>query len=239
MSHPLVAAVWEQLGRTDISNILREVIGDHAAQLAVSQVQNGLVADVEPLVRIVFWIKAIFDLQRSYLQGLTSVRECPPSLLPYLLPLDAIYSTLMYLIRVKAELLPMTAAGVRDRTQYRYFLAEAVLAGVRLLLLRGESLHAEMRSNLERAMKTAWQHPGLSNEESYLVNVLLSRAINDIGGGADTSSGQSPLVASGGHFLPSFNSGLVSIFSYLLFPYQLTVHSTPFLVYRRLILPIS
>lgn len=239
MSHRLVAAVWEQLGRTDISNILREIIGDHAAQLAVSQVQNGLVADVEPLVRMVFWIKAIFDLQRSYLQGLTSVRECPPSLLPYLLPSETIYSTLMYLIRVKAELLPMTAAGVRDRAQYRYFLAEAVLAGVRLLLLRGESLHAEMRSNLERAMKTAWQHPGLSNEESYLVNVLLPRAINDIGGGADTSNGQSPLAASGRHLLPSFNSGLVSIPLYLLFPYQLTVHSTLFLVYPRRILPIS
>lgn len=222
MSHPLVAAVWEQLGRTDISNILREIIGDHAAQLAVSQVQNGLVADVEPLVRMVFWIKAIFDLQRSYLQGLTSVRECPTSLLPYLLPSETIYSALMYLIRVKAELLPMTAAGVRDRAQYRYFLAEAVLAGVRLLLLRGESLHAEMRSNLERAMKTAWQHPGLSNEEGYLVNVLLPRAINDIGS-ADASNGQSPLAASGRRLLPSFNSGLVSLSLHLLFPYQLTV----------------
>lgn len=237
MSHPLVAAVWEQLGRTDIGNILREIIGDHAAQLAVSQVQNGLVADIEPLVRMVFWIKAIFDLQRSYLQGLTSVRECPPTLLPYLLPSETIYSTLMYLIRIKAELLPMMAAGVRDRAQYRYFLAEAVLAGVRLLLLRGGCIHAEMRSNLERAMKIAWQHPGLANEESYLVNVLLPRAIGDIGC-ADVSNGQSPLAACGRHSLPSFNSGLVSTslhFAYFHGFHRLThsVHSILSLWYPR------
>lgn len=209
MSHPLVAAVWEQLGRADIANILREIIGDHAAQLAVSQVQNGLVADIESLVRMVFWIKAIFDLQRTYLQGLTSVRDCQPSLLPYLLPSEMIYSTLMYLIRVKAQLLPMTASTVRDRTQYRYYLAEALLAGVRLLLLRGESLHSEMKSNLDRAMKTAWQHPGLSRVESYLINVVLPRAISDIGC-ADSPTDKGFSGTSRRFALPSYVVGLVS-----------------------------
>lgn len=209
MSHPLVAAVWEQLGRADIANILREIIGDHAVQLAVSQVQNALVADIEPLVRMVFWIKAIFDLQRSYLQGLTNTHDCHPSLLPYLLSSDMIYSTLMYLIRVKAQLLPMTASTVRDRTQYRYYLAEALLAGVRLLLLRGESLHPEMKSNLERAMKTAWQHPGLSSVESYLINVVLPRAINDIGC-ADSQTDRGFSATSGRFTLPSYVVGLVS-----------------------------
>ena len=200
MSHPLVAAVWEQLGRPDIANILREIIGEHAAQLAVSQVQNGLVANIGSLVRMVFWIKAVFDLQRSYLQGLTNVRDCHPSLLPYLLPSETIYSTLMYLIRVKSELLPMTTATVQDRGQYRYYLAETLLAGVRLLLLRGDGLNAEMRSNLARAMKMAWQHPGLSSTEGYLVNVALPSAIGEIGSVDGLKA----------HPLPSFATGLVS-----------------------------
>ena len=201
MSHPLVAAVWEQLGRPDIANILREIIGEHAAQLAVSQVQNGLVADIESLVRMIIWVRAVFDLQRSYLQGLTSLRDCHPSLFPYLLPSETVYSTLMYLVRVKSELLPMTAAAVKDRGQYRYYMAETVLAGVRLLLLRGDGLHAEMKSNLERAIKTAWQHPGMSKPEDHLVKVVLSRAVAEIG---------STNVATA-HPLPSYVAGLVSI----------------------------
>lgn len=205
MSQPLVAAVWEQLGRPDIANILREIIGEHAAQLAVSHVQNGLVADIESLVRMVFWIKAVFDLQRSYLQGLANVHECQPCLLPYLLPSETIYSTLMYLIRVKSELLPMTAATVQDRGQYRYYLAEALLAGVRLLLLRGDGLHVEMKSNLGRAVRTAWQHPGLSNTEGYLANVILPSAIGEIGSAHGSKT-----------HLPSFVTGLVSTFLWLL-----------------------
>lgn len=201
MSHPLVAAVWEQLGRPDIANILREIIGEHAAQMAVSQVQNGLVADIESLVRMIFWIRAVFDLQRAYLQGLTSLQDCHPSLFPYLLPSETIYSILMYLLRVKSELLPMTAAAAQDRGQYRYYMAETLLAGVRLLLLRGDGLHADMKLNLERATKTAWQHPGMSKSEEHLVRAVLPRAIAEIG------STNVPTA----HPLPSYVAGLVSV----------------------------
>lgn len=95
----------------------------------------------------------------------------------------------------------MTAAAVKDRGQYRYYMAETLLAGVRLLLLRGDGLHADMKSNLERAMKMAWQHPGLSSSEEYLVKVVLPRAVAEIG---------STNVATA-HPLPSYVAGLVSI----------------------------
>lgn len=236
MSHQLVAAVWEQLGRADIANILREIIGDHATQLAISQVQNGLVVDIEPLVLMVFWIKAVFDLQRSYLQGLTSARDCHPSLHRYLLPSETIYSTLMYLIRVKAELMPMTTVTVRDHAQYRYSLAETVLAGVRLLLLRRGGLHGEMKSNLERAMKTAWQHPGLSSAESYLIKVLLPSAIGDIGCVDCSNEGSS--VVSGRPPLPTYVSGLVSALSPLCFFFKAYfIYSIHFLRCQRHLLP--
>ena len=238
MSHQLVAAVWEQLGRADIANILREIIGDHATQLAISQVQNGLVVDIEPLVLMVFWIKAIFDQQRSYLQGLTSARDCHPSLHRYLLPSETIYSTLMYLIRVKAELMPMTTVTVRDHAQYRYSLAETVLAGVRLLLLRRGGLHGEMKSNLERAMKTAWQHPGLSSAENYLIKILLPKAIGDIGC-VENMNDPGSSVASGRPSLPTYASGLVGVFSSLCYSCKANLkYSIHFLQFPRRLSPI-
>ena len=122
----------------------------------------------------------------------------------------------MYLIRVKAELMPMTTVTVRDHAQYRYSLAETVLAGVRLLLLRRGGLNGEMKSNLERAMKTAWQHPGLSSAESYLIKVLLLNAIKDIGC-VDCSNDSGSSVDSGRPSLPTYASGLVGALSSLCF----------------------
>lgn len=136
MSHPLVAAVWEQLSRYDVANILREIVGEHAAELAVLQVQRGLVSNIELLTRMVFWVKAIFDLQRTYLQGVSGVADCNPYVVPYLLSSDMVYSTLMYLVRLKTELFPSSTATIREFAQYRYFLAQTLLAGVRVLLFK-------------------------------------------------------------------------------------------------------
>lgn len=208
MSHPLVAAVWEQLGRHDVANILREIMGEHAAELAVLQVRSGLVSSIEPVTRMVFWVKAIFDLQRTYLQGVAGVADCHPYVVPYLLSSEMVYSTLMYLVRVKSELFPSTTATILEFAQYRYFLAQTLLAGVRVLLLRGEGLLDEMKGNLEHAIRVAWNHPGLSNAEQYLVNNLLPGAIGRIGSSEvqdTTPSGPTSRAP----ILPAFVSGLV------------------------------
>lgn len=202
MSHPLVAATWEQLGRHDIANILREVVGEHAAELAVVQIQDGLVSNIEPLTRMIFWIRTIFDLQRTYLQGVARLSDCNPYIQPYLLSSEIVYATLMYLVRVKNELFPTTTVTIRESAQYRYFLAQTLLSGVRLLLLRGEDLDDERKSNLESGVRSAWRHPGLSGTEHYLVNDILPRAVNGVG------SVHSAIHESA---LPSFVSGLVRI----------------------------
>lgn len=213
MSHPLVAAVWEQLGRHDVANtsILRGIMGEHAAELAVLQVQSGLVSIIEPLTQMVFWVKAIFDLQRTYLQSVAGVIDCHPYVVPYLLSSEMIYSTLMYLVRVKTQSFPSTTATIREFAQYRYFLARTLLAGVRLLLLRGDGLLDEMKSDLERTIRVAWRHPGLSSAEQYLVNDLLPGAIDRIGSSELTES-PAPVPDSGGPVLPTFVSGLVCVY---------------------------
>ncbi|KAK9623026.1 hypothetical protein V6Z94_003952 [Aspergillus fumigatus] len=206
MSHPLVAAVWEQLGRRDVGNILREIIGEHAAELAVFQMQDDA-SRIEPLIRPVLWIKAIFDLQRAYLQGLTNVHDCHPYFLPYLLPSEAVFSTLMYLIRVKSDLFPSNTPAPPDLARHRHFIAQVLLGGVRLLLLRGDAIPPDLRFNLERAMRAAWHHPDLSSAESYLIMDLLPRAIDQIGS-PELAKKQSALLISNNTSLPSFASGL-------------------------------
>ncbi|KAI9927704.1 hypothetical protein MW887_002556 [Aspergillus wentii] len=205
MSHPLVAAVWEQLGRHDVANILREVIGEYATELATLHVKSGPTSDIESTTRMVFWIKAIFDLQRTYLQGMSGMRDCHPYLLPYLLPSETIFSTLMYLIRVKSELFPISMATTPEFAEHRYSIAQTLLAGVRLLVLRGENLHTHMKVNLEQAIRAAWQHPGLSSGESYLVNDFLPSAIGFIGYPDISGSPQSPAAKA---CLPPFVSGI-------------------------------
>ncbi|KAF7588559.1 hypothetical protein BBP40_005514 [Aspergillus hancockii] len=197
MSHPLVAAVWEQLRRRDITNILREIIGEHATEIATFQAEDASDAKTEHLLRSVFWIKAIFDLQRAYLQGLTSFddgNQCSP---PYLLPAEVVFSTLMYLVQVKPKLFPWDKPASPELVRYRQSLALALLAGARLLLLRGESIQFEMKFNLERAIRSAWQDPELPSAERFLVNNLLSKVIESIDS-SDSMKGHIFFPASGG-----------------------------------------
>lgn len=210
MSHPLVAAVWEQLGRRDLANILREIIGEHAAEIAVSQIHDGTqAAKVESLTRSVFWIRAIFDLQRTYLQGLRSIHDRQSSFLHYLLPSDVILSAVMYLVHVKTSLFPCTATTAQDLMRHRHFLVHTLLAGIRLLLLRGENLSPDAKFNMERAIRSAWQDPDLSGMERYLVSDLLPKAINSIGS-PELCRSQSPL-AMGKPGTPAFVSGMVGV----------------------------
>jgi hypothetical protein len=197
MSHPLVAAVWEQLRRRDITNILREIIGEHATELAIFQAEDASDAKVEHLMRSVFWIKAIFDLQRAYLQGLTNFddgNQCSP---PYQLPSEVVFSTLMYLVQVKPKLFPCDKPANPELVRYRQSLALALLAGARLLLLRGESIYYEMKFNLERAIRSAWQDPELPSAERFLVNNLLPKVIDSIES-SDSEKGHMFFSASGG-----------------------------------------
>ncbi|PYH89178.1 hypothetical protein BO71DRAFT_363986 [Aspergillus ellipticus CBS 707.79] len=208
MSHPLVAAVWEQLGRRDLANILREIIGEHALDIALYQ--QDAQASVEPLTRAVCWIKTIFDAQRTYLQGLSSSRDCHPYFQPYLLPSETVFSALMYLLKVKLELFPCNKSTDAELIRYRLLIAHTVLAGIRVLLLRGEPITTDQKFRFERAMRAAWRNPDLSNVERFLVSDLLPKAIASIGS-SDLSTSQAFLLKCGKPYLPPFAAGLYPI----------------------------
>ncbi|RAH83668.1 hypothetical protein BO86DRAFT_31517 [Aspergillus japonicus CBS 114.51] len=209
MSHPLVAAVWEQLGRRDLANILREIIGEHVLDIAVSQ-PDGQSASIEPLTRTVFWIKTIFDAQRTYLQGLASVHECHPYFLPYLLPSETVFSTLMYLLKVKLELFPCNRPTDPELVGYRHLIAHTLLAGTRVLLLRGESINTDKKFRFEKAMRAAWRNSDLSNVERFLISDLLPKAIDSIGS-TELSATQTLTIDRGKPYLPSFAAGLYPV----------------------------
>ncbi|KAE8386386.1 hypothetical protein BDV23DRAFT_163264 [Aspergillus alliaceus] len=197
MSHPLVAAVWEQLRRRDITNILREIIGEHATDVAIFQAEDSPDAKVEPLMHPVFWIKAIFDLQRTYLQGLTNFDDGHPCSPLYLLPSEVIFTTLMYLVQVKPKLFPCNKPVNPELVKYRHVLTLTLLAGARLLLLRGESVRHEMKFNLERAIRTAWQDSELPSAERFMVSNLLPKMIESMES-SDLSKGHAFFPASHG-----------------------------------------
>ncbi|OJI83714.1 hypothetical protein ASPTUDRAFT_190162 [Aspergillus tubingensis CBS 134.48] len=205
MSHPLVAAVWEQLGRRDLAHILREIIGEHALDIALYQ--QDAKASVEPLTRSVFWIKTIFDAQRTYLQGLSHVRDCHPYFLPYLLPTETIFSALMYLVKVKVELFPSHKSTDGDFIRYRLLIAHTLLTGIRVLLLRGEAIDTDRKFQFERAMRAAWRNPDLSNVERFLISDFLPKALTSIGS-PDLSTSQAFLLDCGKPYLPPFATGL-------------------------------
>ncbi|KAL2825694.1 hypothetical protein BJY01DRAFT_230077 [Aspergillus pseudoustus] len=207
MSHQLVAAVWEQLGRRDLENILHEIIGEHAASVAVHTGQYGSSSDMESLTRPVLWIQTLFNLQRMYLQGLATMRDCHPYFVPYLISSDIIFSTLMYLTKVKTDLFPCTKATPPDHSRYRHLMAHTFLVGIRLLILHGEALDSDSKFRLERAMRSAWEHPDLSSSERFLINDLLPRAITSIGS-SNLFRTQQSLLKSSKSYLPVFTSGM-------------------------------
>jgi hypothetical protein len=214
MSHQLVAAVWEQLGRHDVANIVREIVGQHAIDLAL-QWQDGLSNNTEQLIHAVCWIKVIFDLQRTYLQGCAGVANCDPYVVRYLIPPDLIFSTMMYLIQVKSKLFPSTAATIPAYSKHRYFIAKTLLSGIRVLLLRNESLPVENKYNLERAIRAAWKgQSDLSPPERQLLAEVLQEAIDRIPTANQADGPQSDrqlwLNFLDRAAIPSFMTGLVS-----------------------------
>lgn len=207
MSHPLVAAVWEQLDRQDLENILHEIIGEHAASLAVTAGQYGS-ASMESLTESVLWIQTLFNRQRTYLQGLASPQDCHPYYAPYLISSDIIFSTLMYLAKVKTDLFPCSKPTASEFLRYRHLIGHTFLVGIRLLILRGDSMTSETKFRLERAMRSAWEHPDLSQSESFLINDLLPKAIASIGS-QDLFYAQQSLLNSSKAYIPVFSSRIV------------------------------
>jgi hypothetical protein len=200
-SHLEIANVWEGLqSRTDISNILREILGQHTLDLL-----NVQIATADAL-RPVLWIKAIFDLQRAYLQATAGAVDCP---VPGLLSTELVFSTLMYLLHVKSRLFPGNIHLEPDRATQRLHLTHTLLSGVRLLLLRNEYIAPEDIKRLENTVEAVWTEKDLPDGEHFVVSELLPEAL-DTESPTENQAGREYADILRQHGVPLFVEGLVS-----------------------------
>ncbi|KAF2180176.1 hypothetical protein K469DRAFT_639939 [Zopfia rhizophila CBS 207.26] len=178
--HKSLADVWQHLqGRHDVSNILREIIGQHAVD---STLQDDASQSTEESIRTVIWIKTIFDLQRCYLSGnATGISDCPPYVLSCLLPSELLFSSILYLVNVKSRLFPsQTTLMTREFTRPRHILAQTLLSGLRLLLLKKDSVAAHDKRRLQAAINTAWQHNRLHGVERFIVSDVFAAILDSL-----------------------------------------------------------
>ncbi|KAF2199454.1 hypothetical protein GQ43DRAFT_464818 [Delitschia confertaspora ATCC 74209] len=178
--HRTLSEVWVQLqNRHDIANILREILGQHAVD---STLQEDVSQNVQEATRSVIWIKTIFDLQRTYLSGIaTGLSECPPYVLSYLLPSELLFSTILYLINIKSKLFSsQTTLLTKDFTRQRHILAQTTLSGLRLLLIRRETISTQDKWRLQAAINAAWQHDRLLGVEAFVVSQLFAPVLDSV-----------------------------------------------------------
>jgi hypothetical protein len=200
--HINLAQVWQHLqGRHDVSNILREIIGELALQYE----------EIHDFVRKIIWIKTIFDLQRTYLSGnVAGLAECPPYVLSCVLPSELLLSTILYLVNAKERLFSsQTTLMTREFTRPRHILSQTLLSGLRLLLLRKEDIAARDKRRLQSAINAAWQHDRLHGVEKFVVSELFAGTLDMLS--EITSEIEDPYAQERACArLPTWHAGLVS-----------------------------
>ena len=204
--HSSLAEVWQHLqGRHDVANIVREIIGQHSVE---STLEEDVLRNTEVSVRTIIWLKTVFDLQRCYLSGTaTGIAECPPYVASSLLPAELLFSTILYLINLKTKIFSsQTTLMTREFTRPRHILAQTILSGLRLLLLRKESLAATDKRRLQNAINSAWRDDRLHGAERFIVSDLFAEILNSL----SEVSGQDPYQHERTNAnLPTYAAGLV------------------------------
>jgi hypothetical protein len=215
LRHRSLAQVWQHLeGRHDVANIVREIIGQHSVE---STLQEDVSKSTEESVRTIIWLKTIFDLQRCYLSGIAAgVAECPPYVASNLLPSELLFSTILYLINVKTRLFSsQTTLMTREFTRPRHILAQTILSGLRLLLLRKDSLAANNKRRLQNAINSAWRDDRLHGVERFIVSDLFAEILNSL---SETPSENPYRREWTNANLPTYAAGLVGSYHAILFP---------------------
>lgn len=214
VQHRNLAEIWTTLeGRHDIANILREIIGQHSIDSTLQGDESGSAASC---IQKIIWIKTIFDLQRCYLSGLQGgVAECPPYVSSCLLPSELLLSTLLYLVNVKTRLFPsQTTLMTREFIRPRHILAQTILSGLRLVLLRKETVAAHDTRRLQSAINAAWQNDRLHGVERFIVLELYAEVLNFVSQESRENDHGNPYITEWSNArLPTFAAGLVSFYA--------------------------
>lgn len=149
MTHIDLAKVWIQLRScANMSNVFREILGELALSVAGEKPDTTF----ELSLPFTVWIKAVFDLQHTYLlEGNSS--DIPRG---RLVSPSCLLAAIQKVVDIKQD---ADALRHKDQSQYpqqRYFMAQVVLSGLRVLLLGNINLVSDGILTLETRLK-AWE----------------------------------------------------------------------------------
>lgn len=176
MSHRAFATLWMQLEmRTDINNILQELIGQNSLESVVlPDDSDGL---LEISLHLAVLLRVIFDLQRTYYQHPRSDSHCP-----YLLQPDQLLLAILYLLRLKSRVF----RRLEDISEYyiakRSFIAQTVVSGLRALWLSKPALSQQKKDQLLNKFRDAWESDRLNNRDEFLVRTVCAKIIDELTG---------------------------------------------------------
>jgi hypothetical protein len=206
--HSNLATVWEHLlGRTDLPEVLREIIGQHALQFTFIEHKAH---PYHKTYETIIWIRIIFDLQRCYLNGhTTGAAEIPSHMSAHLLPPDLLLSSVLYLISAKSRL---TSSEDAPLTYEPIILAQAIMSGLRLLLWQKQCISPREKWLLQTAIAEAWKDDHMREVESCIVQQVFPALLEVI---QDTDHIDAYRMERENTGLPTYASGLVSILTEL------------------------
>jgi hypothetical protein len=206
MSHQDFAKVWIQLEkRADIDNILRELIGQHA--LETSTLGHDSERLLTSSLHLAVYMKTIFDLQRLYALHPESSR-----LSSHLLQAKQLLLAIIYLIKLKSGLFRHSQASTADATpqceEYRSFMAQALVSGLRALLLRKYQMSPDERNHLRQAFEESWGSDRDVALDDFLIRTLCPKMLDELC--SPLSDLSSPACGEG--TLRDYDTGLVTTF---------------------------
>jgi hypothetical protein len=206
--HSNLATVWEHLlGRNDLPEVLREIIGQHALQCTYTEHRAH---PYHKAHEAIVWIKIIFDLQRCYLSGhTTGAAKIPSHMSAYLLPSDLLLSSVLYLISAKSRL---TSSEDTLMTHEPIILAQTIMSGLRLLLWQKQCISPREKWLLQTAIADAWKDNRMREVESCIVQQVFPALLNVM---QDLDHVDAYRTERENTELPTYVSGLVSVLTEL------------------------
>jgi hypothetical protein len=201
MSHAHLAEVWIQLEkRTDIDNVLCELVGQHSLESSV--MDDGSDELLDSALRLAVYVKAIFDLQRTYSFPQASLQQHP---LHFLRPRQ-LFLAIVYLIRLKIRVFRQPNAPTTYYVEQRSFMAQVIVSGLRALWLRKYQLSPDEVLQLRGAYHEAWGGDDVAGFDGFLIQTLCPKMFDELS--CPSSSLSNP--ACGEVELRDYDTGLVS-----------------------------
>lgn len=199
-SHSLLATLWLELeGRNDTANILREILGQHTIELL--RLDTSSQAHVQHALRPILWIKALFDIQRSYQQA-AAYADVPGTLLP-----ELVYAALLHILDARSRMFPEAHSGT-DSAGQLLFVDHTMLSGFRLLTLLHEQLDRAKLLHLRQALLNASKNKYAQPEnEQFILSQLLPAALSTPSS-TELQSGNAYCLSLRQMGLPTFSEGL-------------------------------